>query len=125
MNVSIVYSSLKYINNNFKLIVKLSNFINSSLIQLNYKDKKLNKALKLKDFDVIKNIINLVEDEYMLIDNVMKTYINDFYVIKLKKDYILIHSSRFDDFDIMNFICKDLINFTCEEIMEAFCEFNY
>jgi hypothetical protein len=44
MNTYIVESSLKYIKNNYKLIVKISRWIYFELIKINYSNSKIDRA---------------------------------------------------------------------------------
>jgi hypothetical protein len=52
-NTSIVHSSLKYLKT-FNLVIKLSRWIYEELIKINYNDSKLKKALKIEDFEIVK-----------------------------------------------------------------------
>jgi hypothetical protein len=63
INTSIIHSSLKYVNSNFKLTVKLSKWIYEELVKINYKDSKLLKSLDLKCYDIIESILYLVENK--------------------------------------------------------------
>ena len=69
MNTSIIHLSLKYLNNNYTLISKLSIWINEYLVIIHYDDYKLKKAFKLEDSEVIKSIICLTQDQELLTYN--------------------------------------------------------
>jgi hypothetical protein len=82
MNTSIVHSSLKYINNNYNLIVKLAKWIDEELNLINYSDLKLNKALLVKDIEIIKSIIKYVKDKNIM-NKYLSKYWNHFEITKL------------------------------------------
>jgi hypothetical protein len=66
VNISIIYSSLKYIKKNFNIISQISKHIYDQLILLKYNDLKLIKAFNKNDVDIAKTIIHLNEDKSIL-----------------------------------------------------------
>jgi ankyrin repeat protein len=85
MNVSIINSSLKYLNK-YELIVKLVSWIYEELRSIYYEDFKLESSLKKKDVDVVKDLIHLVKDKSKLTEYLI-TYINNVEILKLLIDH--------------------------------------
>ena len=65
MDIYMICLSLKYIND-YKNIIGLSKWIKNELTIINYNDQKLIKSLDKQDFEVIKLIINFVENKSIL-----------------------------------------------------------
>jgi hypothetical protein len=93
MNTSIVYSSLKYLNNNFKLIVQLSIHIYDKLVDFNYDDYKLCLSFEKKDTEVIKSIIKFIQDKDLF--DVYLWRIKDSEVVKLILDIGVEQGTKF------------------------------
>lgn len=66
-NTFIIHLSLKHLKNNYRLVVKLSKWINEELINICYSsDNKFIRASFQNDLEVIKLLIYLVQDKNML-----------------------------------------------------------
>src|SRR5580704_12154089 len=120
MNTSIVNLSLKYIkNNNYNLIIKLSKWIYEELILIKYNDSKLNKALEVEDIEVIKILINLVQNKNLL-NKYMYKFINKIHILKLflenganvhtSNDEALIWSTRYGYYKVVKLLLKNGAN---------------
>jgi hypothetical protein len=71
MNNFLIVSSFKYINN-YRLIVKLSNWIYEELKIMKYNDSKLLKSLYFMHDDITQSIINFVSNK-----NILDKYFSD------------------------------------------------
>jgi uncharacterized protein YaaW (UPF0174 family) len=112
INTSIVHSSLKYINNNFELIVKLSNWIYNELRNINCNQLKLNNLLDKSKIEQVELLIktNDVKDllnnyilttsskiKYEVVELLIKYNVN----IHIEEEKLLFIACRFGDCDIV------------------------
>jgi hypothetical protein len=66
MNSFIIFKSLTYIKDKYSFISSISSFIYYNLVKRQYNDRKLIKALDIKDFQVIDLLIEHVNDPSIL-----------------------------------------------------------
>jgi ankyrin repeat protein len=119
MNLYIINSSLKYLNNNYKLVVKLSKWFYEDLILINYSENKLVKCFERKDLDCVKIIIHLNQNKDIL--NLNLYYSDDLDIIKLlvengadihKNDDYILHFVVIQNqsYEIIEFLVKNGAN---------------
>src|SRR5271163_273391 len=86
MNISIIYSSLRYVNDNYKLLVYFIGYTDE-LVQVNYSDDKLKRSLKKWDYEIAEIIITFIKDKSILtsfLTDDLFEYVGDvLYLIKL------------------------------------------
>jgi hypothetical protein len=139
MNASIVYSSLKYLKYNFKLIVKLSNYINDQLKIINYNDHKLESSFVYSHNDIIESIIHLVQDKELIYKALESNCFNDedsFEQFKLIFNSGIVNINDVNERKILLFACEEcniqLIKFLISkdveikpEIFKEVCRIDY
>lgn len=96
MNYSIFVDSLKYINNNYRLVTSFSFFATSIISQLQFSDTKLIRSLETKDLEVIQYFTNVMACKKSIIDSYLYRY-----YLELESEYTSIQI-----FDLLLTECK-------------------
>lgn len=114
VNVAILNRSLKYICNNFKLVICLAQWMYQELRIINYDDRKLQRLLSDDELEAAESIVDLVKNKPILntsihyaLDcgadiNIHLRFLDKCY--KSRKDYsnrILLCGARYDRIDLV------------------------
>jgi len=117
---------LKYINDNYKLTSKLSKQIFNYMVEINYKDSKLEKALDIADLKIIELLIKFDLKKKVIYDFLFKTnlyfnneksetdfikmlkiFIKNDVDIHFKNEYMLRFACMYGSHDIVKFLLKN------------------
>lgn len=133
MNISILVSSLKYLDTSFNLVTSLASWFNTELIQIKYTDDKLITSFSRNDLDVAETIIKCNEDKAVLNKILILQNDSDNSISRLKlliehgadvhinSDILLRYACLHNQIDVVKLLLRYNINITvCDYISSLY-----